>query len=414
MTHAPPAPGGYGCPPVISPDRRPHLAMVSSNGPKGVGGLASYVRHLAAELDDTFVTLHVSRFRGSGPTELTYTAREAPSRTSLDGRAATTIAPPTATLPLLRLARRLVYYPALQPAARRLFDAGFRHPLASAVSRDVDVVHSVGTGWEMLGFSALALARRRGAKLTVWPAMHPGVWGDSVLDARLYREADAVFAQSRYERDRLVELGVRVDRIVVTGLAPAAASSGDGVRFRTRHGLGDRPLVLFLGRKHRYKGYHALREAMAMVLAEQPTTCLVSLGPPGEPPYPPLPPGAELDLGLVDEAEKADALAACDVFCMPSAEEAFGIVYTEAWAYGKPVVGGPAPAVRELIREDVDGYATTQDCADIAAALVRLLGDRSLRERLGAAGRKRQLAEFTWPVVAERHRATFMAALGRS
>jgi glycosyltransferase involved in cell wall biosynthesis len=393
---------------------KPRLAIVATNGPGTVGGLSSYVRHIASEMATDYEVSVAARFALSTMPSLSYTARERATQVVVDGIVTTTIAPSTGALPLLRASRRCVYYPRLQSLARGLFRVGFERPLARAIPEDAAIVLSIGTGWEMLGFAARSVAQRRGARFFVTPAIHTGVWGDSALDGQLYRSADGVFALSHHEADRMTALGVERSRIVVTGLAPVPPRPSSGAAFRTRHGLGGRPLVLFLGRKHRYKGYHALREAMGSVLVEQPTACLVSLGPPGEPPYPPLPPGAELDLGLVDEAEKADALAACDVFCMPSAEEAFGIVYTEAWAYGKPIVGGPAPAVRELIREDVDGYATTQDCADIAAALVRLLGDRSLRERLGAAGRERQLAEFTWPVVAERHRATFMATLGRS
>jgi glycosyltransferase involved in cell wall biosynthesis len=399
--------------PVPSPDPRPRLAIVSTNGPEGIGGLAGYVRHLGEALEADFAITHVSRFRASGPTTLSYTAREQPARFALGDRAVRTIAPPRAAVPALRAARRLVYYPRLQPTARRLFRAGFGRPLAHAVPGDAELVHVVGTGWEMLGFSALPLARKHGAKLTISPAIHTGSWGDSALDATLYRATDAVIAYSRHERDRLVQLGVPPERVVVSGLAPGSYDGGDGDGFRARHGLGERPLVLFAARRQRYKGYHALREAMPAILAEVPDACLVVLGPDGDQPYPTLPRGAALELGLVDEATKADAFAACDVFCMPSAEESFGIVYTEAWSYGKPVVGGPAPAVRELIRDGVDGYTTTQEPQAIAEPLTRLLRDPGLRDRLGDAGRLRQQAEFTWAAVADRHRKTFMNLLGR-
>jgi glycosyltransferase involved in cell wall biosynthesis len=414
MTHAlPPDRTATVAAPASSGPARPHLALISSNGPTAIGGLASYVRHLAAELDESFQTSHVARFSAAGPTQLSYTARETPSDTLLDGRPVTTVAPPTAALPLLTLARRAVYYPSTQATARRLFRIGFEPAVARAVPREPAVVHSVGTGWEMLGFVALAIARRRGAAFCVTPAIHTGVWGDSELDARLYRSADAVFALSRHEADRLAELGVDPGRIAVTGLAPALLADGDAARFRNEHGLGDRPIVLFAGRKQRYKGYHALCEAMAEVRASVPDACLVALGPDGDRPYPDLPAGARLDLGIVDERRKADALAACDVFCMPSAEESFGIVYTEAWAYGKPVIGGSAPAVQELVRDGEDGYLVTPDARTIAERVVALLRDDGLRERLGASGRRRQQTEFAWSAVAERHVVAYRDALAR-
>jgi len=59
--------------------------------------------------------------------------------------------------------------------------------------------------------------------------------------------------------------------------------------------------------------------------------------------------------GLPNELGKADAFAGCDVFCLPSAHESFGIVYVEAWSYGKPVICGTAPACRELVEPGVTG-----------------------------------------------------------
>lgn len=150
---------------------------------------------------------------------------------------------------------------------------------------------------------------------------------------------------------------------------------------------------------------------MPQVLTAIPDTCLVAVGPDREPPYPAVPETALLDLGVASETDKADALAACDVFCLPSENEAFGIVYAEAWSYGKPVIGGPAPAVRELITEGVNGYCVAQDEDAIAAALIRLLNDPALRERLGTEGYRVQQEHFTWPSVTEKHRSVFCNAL---
>jgi glycosyltransferase involved in cell wall biosynthesis len=271
----------------------------------------------------------------------------------------------------------------------------------------LDVVHYVGNGWELLGFAALSVARRRRAAFTLLPAVHPGAWGDSSLDVSLYNQADAVFCLSDYERAHLTGLGVEPARLCVTGLAPASDARGDGERFRSRHGLGDRPLILFIARKQRYKGYHALCEAMSDVIKAVPEACLITIGPDGEPPYPPVPSPAILDLGETGEAEKADALAACDVFCMPSTAESFGLVYVEAWSYGKPVVAGPAPAVRELVTEGCSGFCVRQQPDEIAAVLIRLLSHPDFGRRIGAQGRCLQQARFTWDAVGEVHRQVF-------
>jgi len=195
-------------------------------------------------------------------------------------------------------------------------------------------------------------------------------------------------------------------------MAPAANLDGDGSRFRTKHALGDRLLILFLARRQEYKGYHALRQAMNKLLIQFPSACLVVAGEDSEPPYPALTNENVLDLGSLrslpaEVQEKSDALAACDIFCMPSTAEAFGLVYAEAWSYGKPVVGGMAPALKELIEDGVNGFRVSQDPEAIAERLTLLCGDPQLRAKLGAAGQAKQQQFFTWPSVVSTHLRTW-------
>ena len=383
------------------------VCLVGANGPETVGGLASYLRGLAEGLSAANSVTVVTRFsRANGLAEM-YAGAETPQTLDNERYRTHIIAPRASWRPVLRRLISLVARPPLQPLARRLYCRAYQPFLSAAIPASADVVHYVGTGWELLGFAALAEARKRGAAFTALPAVHPGTWGDSPLDVSLYNQADAVLTLSESERTHLIRQGVVPERLHVCGLAPAPAPDGDGAAFRRRHGLEDRPLILFVGRKDRGKGYHVLRDALAAVLAAVPDACLLAIGPDREPPYPPVPEHALLDLGVADEAEKADALAACDVFCLPSVHESFGIVYVEAWAYGKPVVGGPAPAVQELIAEGEDGFCVDQDKNAVAGALVRLLRDPALCRRLGAAGQKKQQERFTWPAVLQIHQQVF-------
>ena len=98
--------------------------------------------------------------------------------------------------------------------------------------------------------------------------------------------------------------------------------------------------------------------------------------------------------------EKTDALADCTVLCVPSSQESFGGVFTEAWALRKPVVGGPAPAVREVITDGSDGFVAAQDPAQIADFLNLLLAQPALAARLGQAGFAKVQAHFTWEALA--------------
>lgn len=273
--------------------------------------------------------------------------------------------------------------------------------------RGTEVMHFVGTGWNLLGFPAVRAARQRGLIRTCWPAIHPGQWGDNILDFDLYRKMDAIFVQSDYEKQLFVSRGIAASRLVRCDLAPSVAMVGHASAFINRHGLGGRQLVLFVGRKCRLKGYHAVRVAIGNLVKQGRPVTLISIGTDVDGPYPELPPVADLDLGRVGERDKADALAACDLLAVPSSVESFGIVYTEAWAYGKPVICGGSPASEELIRRHGGGLICSSDPPRLARSIAQLLDDPMLRQRLGDAGRDAVRREMSWTAVARRHRMTW-------
>jgi glycosyltransferase involved in cell wall biosynthesis len=79
--------------------------------------------------------------------------------------------------------------------------------------------------------------------------------------------------------------------------------------------------------------------------------------------------------------------AACDVFCLPSRQEGFGIVFLEAMAAGKPIVACRGTGADELIRSGEVGLLVPQRDPDaLAAALLELLRNPERRRRLGLAG----------------------------
>jgi glycosyltransferase involved in cell wall biosynthesis len=96
------------------------------------------------------------------------------------------------------------------------------------------------------------------------------------------------------------------------------------------------------------------------------------------------------------------AVAAADIVVMPSLWEAFGIVALEAMALGRPIVASAAGGLRELVRDGRDGVLVPpDDPSALAGALMRLLGDHPLRERLGASARGRA-EEFAPAAIAAR------------
>lgn len=95
-------------------------------------------------------------------------------------------------------------------------------------------------------------------------------------------------------------------------------------------------------------------------------------------------------LGDVTAAELAVEYVSAQCFCLPSVQEAFGVVFAEAMAAGLPVVACRAAAVPEVVEDGRTGILVTPRRPDeLAEAIATLLENRELRMEMGMAGRKR-------------------------
>lgn len=269
------------------------------------------------------------------------------------------------------------------------------------------MAHFVGTGWDLAGFPLARAAQKLDKPITCLPAIHPGTWGDAQLDTDLYRQMDAIFCLSDYEAEHLVREGVPQEKTIRVGCASSSKMTGDAIRFRRTYDLVDKEIVLFVGRKSREKGYHSLRRAIAQLAEAGRSVVLVSIGREVDPPFPALPVHSDLDLGAADEWVKQDAMAACDMFALPSEAESFGIVYTEAWAYGKPVICGIAPASRELVNRHGGGLTTDGSPECIGNAVKTIFNDANRAKQMGESGRLATRTEYTMETVLKRHLATW-------
>jgi len=268
-----------------------------------------------------------------------------------------------------------------------------------------EIVHSIAREW--VGPLERA-AREAGAAFVETPLVHPGqrFSGDGAADIARYRRDDAVIALTEWEAHWYRTRGAR--SVHVTGLGPILAPLPDVPM--------DGATVLFVGRKERYKGYHALRDAAEIVWRSRPEARFVAIGQDAW--------NARfarrrrderwVDRAVVSEDAKAEAYARATVFAMPSRHETFGHTYLEAWTAWRPVIAGDIPPLREVVRDGVDGLVVPQEPAAIARAILALLGDPLRARRMAEAGRMRVQELWTWEKVAERTERAYAAAAARA
>jgi len=126
-------------------------------------------------------------------------------------------------------------------------------------------------------------------------------------------------------------------------------------------------------------------------------------------------------LGSVSDGERNSWLRRADLLAMPSrlpggasAGEGFGIVYLEAASYGKPVVAGNVGGALDAVADGETGLLVDPtDVAAVGEAITRLLLDKELAARMGAAGATRAQG-FAWPVIVKRLEAVLLEQAGRA
>lgn len=102
----------------------------------------------------------------------------------------------------------------------------------------------------------------------------------------------------------------------------------------------------------------------------------------------------------MNRGEFIDLMRACNIVCVPSRNEPFGIVVLEAWAAGKPVVATTSGGPREFVWHDVNGFLVNADPQGLAHGLGSLLANHGHCRWLGANGRRAVETTFNWETIA--------------
>lgn len=229
--------------------------------------------------------------------------------------------------------------------------------------------------------------------------MHPTAHDESYLYLRLFDRMFAAadgFAFLTPEEEALVRRRFRVrapGAVVGVGTVPSVGAA-DPARFRSQHGVGDRPYLLFLGRFDVGKAADELLAYFLALKERNPAPlALVIVGHAvvDVPDHPDI-----VVTGFVDEATKASAVAGATALVQPSYFESFSIVLLEAWAHAVPaLVQGRCDVLAGQVRRSGGGIPY-EGFPEFETAVLMLLGDAELRAALGARGRSHAAAAFDW------------------
>jgi glycosyltransferase involved in cell wall biosynthesis len=220
---------------------------------------------------------------------------------------------------------------------------------------------------------------------------------NDALAAPAVRGADAVRTVSTQTTELVRGLGVE----------PAAVfpSYVDAAAFLERppEPLPEQPGALFVGVLERYKAFDTLVEAWRLAAPRVPSAVLHivsdgSLRVLAERLVADLPEQTTWSRRLSAE-EVAAAMDASWLFCLPSRSEGLPRVALEAACRGRAIVGGNRAGIPDVVEDGVNGLLVDPDDAHaLADALVRILSDHALAERLGAAARQTGEEWVTTPV----------------
>ena len=208
------------------------------------------------------------------------------------------------------------------------------------------------------------------------------------LARRALRRADGVRTISDYTSEL-----VRATGIEPAGEFPAFMDLSPFTAEPTEP-LPDTPRALFVGVLERYKAFDLLPDAWRRVASEVPDATLHVVGsgtlaPLAAALVEELPGRVEWSPVLTAEGVSA-ALDASTLLVLPSRSEGMGRVVIEAGCRARAVVGSRVGGIPDVVADGETGILVPPGDVDaLAAALVRVLSDRELAERLGAEGRRR-------------------------
>ena len=276
-------------------------------------------------------------------------------------------------------------------------------------STDYDIVHATPFPYTHVYFAYRATSRK-GIPFVVTPFIHYKLkehWFNWYM-LQVIKGASATIAMTKFEKKILNVLGAKRCYIASMGIWTDTWLGVKGDEVREKLGLEDSFVILVPRRMYIKGAFHTLL-ASTILSRQGIRTAVITVGEFTDPLYQKVKKYAEersvrvIDFGYVSEHLKRKLFAACDVLAAPSLADAFGKVYLEAWACGKPVIAARTPVMSEIVRDGIDGFLVEfGNVIELAKKLEILAKDSELREKMGKEGREKVFKYYDWRIVGQK------------
>ena len=244
---------------------------------------------------------------------------------------------------------------------------------------------------------------------------------DRKLGYLAMQKADFIIAHNEYARLRAIDWGLSESKIKNVRYGVdfdifSLVDSKDVESLRSQLTLRGRNIILTVGRLVEKKAQDAVIRALPQVINKVPSVMYLLIGDgPTKSKLESLIKALKLEnhvyfLGVVPHQDIQKYYALCDVFAMPSRQvgeavdldvESFGIVFLEANACSKPVIGGCSGGMNESVVSGETGMLVDADNTDeLASIIIKLLTDQELAKSLGKKGCERVKSKFDWTIIA--------------
>jgi phosphatidylinositol alpha-1,6-mannosyltransferase len=253
--------------------------------------------------------------------------------------------------------------------------------LRAALVQPVDLVFC---GHLFMAPLAVLIARLKGAKLIVQTHGIETWSRPSKPQRAAVEQADLVLSVSRHTRAAVLSwAAIAPERVlVVPNTVREMFTPGDGSAQRAVLGLGDKCVLLTVGRMHpgeRYKGHDRVIAAIPQLVKRGHDICYLVVG---EGDDRPRLEALAVQVGVSDRVKclgatepqtLSEIYRAADLFVMPSTGEGFGVTFLEAMASGTPALGLDVAGARDALGEGELGIAVSEN--EVPTAIARLLDE---------------------------------------